>query len=193
MSFWSWHTCLHSPSTSWTSVVSLVGTAPWGLSPWRAWSSPWRGSPNTPRGPGSCALMMTVPALQVLQGRHVTSQSSFSLLDRPQSVGFVHTTCYVFRATLRKSSIHRLKAGFPFDLISSTLTLGFHHIRVHAPGATESATVRNNFSCMICGSPLKEDVKFRVLGGERDASECQMSLRTYELATGFKENGTVMI
>lgn len=49
-------------------------------------------------------------------------------------------------------------------------TLGFHHIRVHAPGAKESATVRNDFSCMICSSPLKEDVKFRVLGGESDAS-----------------------
>ncbi|XP_008306000.1 minichromosome maintenance domain-containing protein 2 isoform X2 [Cynoglossus semilaevis] len=44
---------------------------------------------------------------------------------------------------------------------------GFHHIRVHAPGATESATVRNNFSCMICESPLKEDVKFRVLGDKQ--------------------------
>lgn len=51
------------------------------------------------------------------------------------------------------------------------LTSGFHHIRVHAPGATESATVGNNFSCMICSYPLKEDVKFRVLGGESDASE----------------------
>ncbi|XP_075906364.1 minichromosome maintenance domain-containing protein 2 isoform X2 [Nelusetta ayraudi] len=44
---------------------------------------------------------------------------------------------------------------------------GFHHIRVHAPGATESATVGNNFSCMICGSPLKEDVKFRLLGDKQ--------------------------
>ncbi|GAA6217363.1 MCM domain-containing protein 2 isoform X1 [Lates japonicus] len=44
---------------------------------------------------------------------------------------------------------------------------GFHHIRVHAPGATESATVRNNFSCMICNSQLKEDVKFRVLGDKQ--------------------------
>ncbi|XP_034562113.1 minichromosome maintenance domain-containing protein 2 isoform X2 [Notolabrus celidotus] len=44
---------------------------------------------------------------------------------------------------------------------------GFHHIRVHAPGATESATVRNNFSCMVCSSPLKEDVKFRVLGDKQ--------------------------
>ncbi|TMS15937.1 hypothetical protein E3U43_013230 [Larimichthys crocea] len=44
---------------------------------------------------------------------------------------------------------------------------GFHHIRVHAPGATESATVGNNFSCMICSYPLKEDVKFRVLGDKQ--------------------------
>ncbi|KAK1806200.1 hypothetical protein P4O66_000087 [Electrophorus voltai] len=41
---------------------------------------------------------------------------------------------------------------------------GFHHIRVHAPGATESATVRNDFICFLCTSPLKEDVKSRVLG-----------------------------
>lgn len=45
---------------------------------------------------------------------------------------------------------------------------GFHHIRVHAPGATESATVRNDFICMNCNSPLKEDVKFRVLGGDNE-------------------------
>ncbi|XP_038149514.1 minichromosome maintenance domain-containing protein 2 [Cyprinodon tularosa] len=44
---------------------------------------------------------------------------------------------------------------------------GFHHIRVHAPGATESATVRNDFSCRICHSQLKEDVKFRVLGDKQ--------------------------
>ncbi|XP_062235581.1 minichromosome maintenance domain-containing protein 2 isoform X1 [Platichthys flesus] len=45
--------------------------------------------------------------------------------------------------------------------------LRFHHIRVHAPGATESATVRNDFSCMMCSSQLKEDVKFRVLGDKQ--------------------------
>ncbi|XP_027861001.1 minichromosome maintenance domain-containing protein 2 isoform X2 [Xiphophorus couchianus] len=44
---------------------------------------------------------------------------------------------------------------------------GFHHIRVHTPGATESATVRNDFSCMICSSQLREDVKFRVLGDKQ--------------------------
>ncbi|XP_029004593.1 minichromosome maintenance domain-containing protein 2 isoform X2 [Betta splendens] len=44
---------------------------------------------------------------------------------------------------------------------------GFHHIRVHAPGATESATVRSDFSCMMCSSQLKEDMKFRVLGDKQ--------------------------
>ncbi|XP_072234988.1 minichromosome maintenance domain-containing protein 2 [Leuresthes tenuis] len=44
---------------------------------------------------------------------------------------------------------------------------GFHHIRVHTPGATESATIRNDFSCMVCDSQLKEDVKFRVLGDKQ--------------------------
>lgn len=50
------------------------------------------------------------------------------------------------------------------------LFLGFHHIRVHTPGATESATVGNNLSCTMCSSPLKEDVKFRVLGGKLGVS-----------------------
>ncbi|NWT42892.1 MCMD2 protein, partial [Chroicocephalus maculipennis] len=41
----------------------------------------------------------------------------------------------------------------------------FRYIRVHMPGATESATVRNDFVCSLCSSPLQEDMKFRVLGG----------------------------
>ncbi|XP_040401739.1 minichromosome maintenance domain-containing protein 2 isoform X2 [Cygnus olor] len=43
---------------------------------------------------------------------------------------------------------------------------GFRYIRVHLPGATESATVRNDFVCSLCSSPLQEDMKFRVLGDE---------------------------
>lgn len=45
------------------------------------------------------------------------------------------------------------------------LFLGFRCIRVHCPGATESATVRTDFVCSLCSSPLQEDMKFRVLGG----------------------------
>ncbi|XP_077480785.1 minichromosome maintenance domain-containing protein 2 isoform X1 [Stigmatopora argus] len=44
---------------------------------------------------------------------------------------------------------------------------GFHTIRVHTPGATESVTVRKDFICNACTSALKEDVKFRVLGDKQ--------------------------
>ena len=37
---------------------------------------------------------------------------------------------------------------------------------MHVPGATESATVRNDFLCNLCSSSLQEDRKFRVLGGK---------------------------
>ncbi|NXK07296.1 MCMD2 protein, partial [Herpetotheres cachinnans] len=43
----------------------------------------------------------------------------------------------------------------------------FRYIRVHLPGATESATVRNDFLCSLCSSPLQEDMKFRVLGDKQ--------------------------
>nr|XP_021148595.1 MCM domain-containing protein 2 isoform X4 [Columba livia] len=44
---------------------------------------------------------------------------------------------------------------------------GFSYIRVHLPGATESATVRNDFVCSLCSSPLQEDMKYRVLGDKQ--------------------------
>ncbi|XP_006237847.1 minichromosome maintenance domain-containing protein 2 isoform X3 [Rattus norvegicus] len=44
---------------------------------------------------------------------------------------------------------------------------GFQYIRVHVPGATESATVRNDFLCRLCSSSLQEDRKFRVLGDKQ--------------------------
>ncbi|NXS94314.1 MCMD2 protein, partial [Jacana jacana] len=44
---------------------------------------------------------------------------------------------------------------------------GYRYIRVHMPGATESATVRNDFVCSLCSSPLQEDMKFRVLGDKQ--------------------------
>ncbi|XP_065114331.1 minichromosome maintenance domain-containing protein 2 [Paramisgurnus dabryanus] len=44
---------------------------------------------------------------------------------------------------------------------------GYQHIRVHVPGATESATVRSDLFCFLCSSPLKEDVKSRVLGDKQ--------------------------
>lgn len=49
---------------------------------------------------------------------------------------------------------------------------GFQYIRVHVPGATESATVRNDFVCDLCASSLQEDRKFRVLGGKNAITSC---------------------
>ncbi|XP_018409712.1 PREDICTED: MCM domain-containing protein 2 [Nanorana parkeri] len=43
----------------------------------------------------------------------------------------------------------------------------FQYIRVHIPGATESATVGQDFICDLCSSPLKEDMKYRVLGDKQ--------------------------
>ncbi|XP_006860139.1 PREDICTED: MCM domain-containing protein 2 [Chrysochloris asiatica] len=47
------------------------------------------------------------------------------------------------------------------------LSQGFQYIRVHVPGATESATIRNDFLCNVCASSLQEDRKFRVLGDKQ--------------------------
>ncbi|XP_011914047.1 PREDICTED: MCM domain-containing protein 2 [Cercocebus atys] len=47
------------------------------------------------------------------------------------------------------------------------LSKGFQYIRVHVPGATESATIRNDFLCNLCASSLQEDRKFRVLGDKQ--------------------------
>lgn len=68
--------------------------------------------------------------------------------------------------------------------------LGFHHIRVHTPGATESATVGNNLSCTMCSSPLKEDVKFRMLGGQLSVyilSELQWNVIQKENSSADKQ------
>ncbi|CAI9549944.1 unnamed protein product [Staurois parvus] len=43
----------------------------------------------------------------------------------------------------------------------------FQYIRVHIPGATELATVGQEFMCDLCSSPLKEDMKYRVLGDKQ--------------------------
>ncbi|KAJ7338890.1 hypothetical protein JRQ81_012792 [Phrynocephalus forsythii] len=44
---------------------------------------------------------------------------------------------------------------------------GFHYVRVHTPGATESATLRHDFVCSLCTSPVREDMKYRVLGDKQ--------------------------
>ncbi|XP_029447276.1 minichromosome maintenance domain-containing protein 2 [Rhinatrema bivittatum] len=63
---------------------------------------------------------------------------------------------------------------------------GYQYIRVHIPCATESATVRNDFVCVLCASPLKEDMKFRVLGDKQLIEMIDMkSLHSFQ---GFSSN-----
>lgn len=149
MSSWGSLIYLHSLSTWLTSGDSLVGTVPWGLSPWRVWWFPWQESQNTHRGPGSSVRTMTAHAQQV---KTLPSLYPFCKWVKPALVG----KCKLFYAGIY--SVWTFYVGAFF--------LGFHHIRVHTPGATESATVGNNLSCTMCSSLLKEDVKFRVLGGK---------------------------
>ncbi|XP_030046022.1 minichromosome maintenance domain-containing protein 2 [Microcaecilia unicolor] len=63
---------------------------------------------------------------------------------------------------------------------------GFQYIRVHTPGATESATVRNDFVCNLCTSPLKEDMKFRVLGDKQLVE--MMDVKCLQSFQGFSSN-----
>uniref|UniRef100_A0A3Q2U0T8 Minichromosome maintenance domain-containing protein 2 n=1 Tax=Fundulus heteroclitus TaxID=8078 RepID=A0A3Q2U0T8_FUNHE len=88
----------------------------------------------------------------------------------------IHTASQVRRTSNCRPVVYHLRffQVMPVTFSLDSLSLrsfcfleGFHHIRVHAPGATESATVRNDFSCTICSSQLKEDVKFRVLGDKQ--------------------------
>uniref|UniRef100_A0A4W3GST2 Minichromosome maintenance domain containing 2 n=1 Tax=Callorhinchus milii TaxID=7868 RepID=A0A4W3GST2_CALMI len=58
-------------------------------------------------------------------------------------------------------------ARFLCSELCCPFSTGFKYIRVHTPGATESATVRNDFTCALCNSPLKEDLKYRVLGDKQ--------------------------
>lgn len=48
---------------------------------------------------------------------------------------------------------------------------------MHVPGATESATVRNDFLCDLCSSALQEDRKFRVLGGKNAFTFCNYNFK----------------
>ncbi|KAM8967398.1 minichromosome maintenance domain-containing protein 2 [Pelodytes ibericus] len=66
---------------------------------------------------------------------------------------------------------------------------GFHYIRVHIPGATESATMRNDFICDFCTSPLKEDLKYRVLGDKQmyDLTDTK-ALRIFQICGGNSQH-----
>ncbi|XP_041422375.1 minichromosome maintenance domain-containing protein 2 isoform X2 [Xenopus laevis] len=63
---------------------------------------------------------------------------------------------------------------------------GFRYIRVHIPGATESATIRTDFVCSLCSSLLREDMKYRVLG-EKQVVEL-LDSRALQIFQGHSTN-----
>ncbi|XP_039191231.1 minichromosome maintenance domain-containing protein 2 [Crotalus tigris] len=65
---------------------------------------------------------------------------------------------------------------------------GFQYIRVHTAGATESATLRNDFACSLCMSPLKEDKKYRVLGDKQVVE--MIDSKAVSVLQGFSGNKT---
>ncbi|XP_040289805.1 minichromosome maintenance domain-containing protein 2 [Bufo bufo] len=107
-------------------------------------------------------VVLKVTHLPDLPGYHL-SLSEFPLDYRSQRL-------YMMEGTVTAMSpVNKYTQGARF-LCSDTkcpLSKDFRYIRIHTPGATESATVRQDFFCDLCASPLKEDVKYRVLGDKQ--------------------------
>ncbi|KAM9308383.1 minichromosome maintenance domain-containing protein 2 [Gastrophryne carolinensis] len=107
-------------------------------------------------------IVLKLTHLPELPGYHL-SLSDFPLDFRSQRF-------YMMEGTVTAMSpVTKYTQGARF-LCSETkcpFSEDFHYIRVHIPGATESATVRQDFHCDLCSSSLKEDVKFRVLGDKQ--------------------------
>uniref|UniRef100_A0A8D0BZH5 Minichromosome maintenance domain containing 2 n=1 Tax=Salvator merianae TaxID=96440 RepID=A0A8D0BZH5_SALMN len=62
----------------------------------------------------------------------------------------------------------------------------FQYIRVHTPGATEAATVRNDLACSFCSSPLQEDMKYRVLGDKQMIE--MIDIKAISVFQGFSQS-----
>ncbi|KAG8570713.1 hypothetical protein GDO81_011382 [Engystomops pustulosus] len=106
-------------------------------------------------------VILKVTHLPDLPGYHL-SLSEFPLDHRSQRL-------YMMEGTVTAmSTITKYTQGARFLCSDSKCPLSkdFRYIRIHTPGATESATVRQDFFCDLCSSLLKEDVKYRVLGDE---------------------------
>ncbi|XP_072010762.1 minichromosome maintenance domain-containing protein 2 isoform X2 [Engystomops pustulosus] len=122
-------------------------------------------------------VILKVTHLPDLPGYHL-SLSEFPLDHRSQRL-------YMMEGTVTAmSTITKYTQGARFLCSDSKCPLSkdFRYIRVHTPGATESATVRQDFFCDLCSSLLKEDVKYRVLG-EKQVIEF-MDLKTLLIFQG---------
>ncbi|XP_069816084.1 minichromosome maintenance domain-containing protein 2 isoform X2 [Dendropsophus ebraccatus] len=107
-------------------------------------------------------VILKVTHLPDLPGYHL-SLSEFPL-------DYTSQRLYMMEGTVTAlSTVNKYTQGARF-LCSDTncpLSKDFRYIRIHTPGATESATVRQDFFCDLCTSPLKEDMKYRVLGDKQ--------------------------
>ncbi|XP_073532840.1 minichromosome maintenance domain-containing protein 2 [Phyllobates terribilis] len=107
-------------------------------------------------------VILKVTHLPNLPGYHLRL-CEFPLDHRSQRLYMMEGT------VIAMSTVNKYTQGARF-LCSDTqcpLSKDFRYIRIHTPGATESATVRQDFFCDLCASPLKEDVKYRVLGDKQ--------------------------
>ncbi|KAM4029002.1 minichromosome maintenance domain-containing protein 2 isoform 2-T3 [Anomaloglossus baeobatrachus] len=103
-------------------------------------------------------VILKVTHLPDLPGYHL-SLSEFPL-------DYTSQRLYMMEGTvIAVSTVNKYTQGARFlcSDMQCPLSRDFRYIRIHTPGATESATVRQDFFCDLCTSPLKEDVKYRVL------------------------------
>ncbi|OBS82494.1 hypothetical protein A6R68_23521, partial [Neotoma lepida] len=105
----------------------------------------------------------------VLKLTHLPSLPSYSLDLCEFPLDYTSQRFYMMQGiVIAMTTITKYTQGARFLCSDEVcpLSKGFQYIRVHVPGATESATVRNDFVCSLCSSSLQEDRKFRVLGDE---------------------------
>ncbi|XP_056378052.1 minichromosome maintenance domain-containing protein 2 isoform X2 [Hyla sarda] len=106
----------------------------------------------------------------ILKVTHLPDLPGYHLSLREFPLDYRSQRLYMMEGTvIALSTVNKYTQGARF-LCSETkcpLSTDFRYIRIHTPGATESATVRQEFFCDLCASPLKEDIKYRVLGDKQ--------------------------
>ncbi|XP_054446195.1 minichromosome maintenance domain-containing protein 2 [Pteronotus mesoamericanus] len=106
----------------------------------------------------------------VLKLTHLPPLPSYSLNVYEFPLDYTSQRFYMMQGiVIAMTTVTKYTQGARFLCSDETcpLSKGFQYVRVHVPGATESATVRNDFLCNLCSSSLQEDRKFRVLGDKQ--------------------------
>ncbi|KFP83745.1 MCM domain-containing protein 2 [Acanthisitta chloris] len=136
---------------------------------------------------GNYILHDPLQAAQIFQSVCFIAVRTLSLIEQLQTEDQVSLHCYVLSLSafpcnytsqrfymsegivIAMGTVTKYTQGARFLCTEETCPFseGFRYIRVHRPGATESATVRTDFVCGLCASALQEDMKFRVLGDKQ--------------------------